>query len=249
MPVALEFSPLDRAGSLVKVLFLVLRVVALATTVLALVSRADCVFASGSCRASNLLSYFTIESNLAFVVLLVLLLARGMHRLEREWLTVLRALVTAYLVVSGLTFIALIANAGLADYVFLVPTSEKVLHFVVPSYAILDFVFAPGRRRLHWNTVWVSLAFPLLYAAYTLVRGPAVGWYPYIFLDPEWAGSYSVVGVYAAVLAALILAVSAGLIAASRLPRWGWSRRLRRPTGTSARTRHAEVAPEPPSAL
>ncbi|RFA19361.1 Pr6Pr family membrane protein [Subtercola boreus] len=202
-----------------KVLFLVLRTAALVTTFLALLSRADCVFASGTCRASNLLSYFTIESNIAFVVLLVLLLARGLHRAEREWLTVLRALVTAYLVVSGVTFVALIANAGIADYVFLVPTSEKVLHFVVPSYAILDFVFAPGRRRLHWNTVWVSLAFPLVYAAYTLVRGPAVGWYPYIFLDPQWAGSYSAVGVYAAVLAALILLVSAGLIAASRLPR------------------------------
>ncbi|WP_147305895.1 Pr6Pr family membrane protein [Subtercola boreus] len=218
MHVTLKLSPLDRAGGFVKVLFLVLRVAALATTALALVSRADCVFASGGCRASNLLSYFTIESNIAFVVLLVLMLARGLRRPEREWLTALRALITAYLVVSGVTFVALIVNAGLADYVFLVPTSEKVLHFVVPSYAILDFVFAPGRRRLHWNTVWVSLAFPLVYGAYTLVRGPAVGWYPYIFLDPAWAGSYSAVGVYAAILAGVILAVSAALIAASRLP-------------------------------
>ncbi|RFA10005.1 hypothetical protein B7R54_12920 [Subtercola boreus] len=215
----MDFTPLERVGSPVKVVFLVLRIAALATTVLALVSRADCVFASGGCRASNLLSYFTIESNIAFVLLLVLLLARGLRRPEREWLTALRALVTAYLVVSGVTFVALIVNAGLADYVFLVPTSEKVLHFVVPSYAILDFVFAPGRHRLHWNTVWVSLGFPLVYGIYTLVRGPAVGWYPYIFLDPQWAGSYAAVGVYAAVLAAVILAVSAALIAASRLPR------------------------------
>ncbi|RFA13408.1 hypothetical protein B7R22_12065 [Subtercola boreus] len=214
----MKLSPLDRAGGFVKVLFVVLRIAALVTTAVALVSRADCVFASGGCRASNLLSYFTIESNIAFVALLVLMLARGLRRPEREWLTALRALITAYLVVSGVTFVALIVNAGLADYVFLVPTSEKVLHFAVPSYAILDFVFAPGRRRLHWNTVWVSLLFPLVYGVYTLVRGPAVGWYPYIFLDPAWAGSYSAVGVYAAILAGVILAVSAALIAASRLP-------------------------------
>ena len=201
-----------------KIVFLVLRCLALSTTAAALISRGDCVFASGSCRASNLLSYFTIESNIAFVLLLALLIARGLHRPEREWLTALRAVVTAYLIVSGVTFIALIVNAGLADYTFLVPTSEKVLHFVVPVYALLDFVLAPGRRRLHWNTIWVSLAFPFLYAIYTLVRGPAVGWYPYIFLDPQWAGSYSAVGVYAAVLAGFILLVSAGLIAASRLP-------------------------------
>ncbi|QWT23382.1 Pr6Pr family membrane protein [Subtercola sp. PAMC28395] len=202
-----------------RILFIVLRLAALVTTVSALISRADCVFTTGSCRASNLLSYFTVESNLAFVALLVYLLFHAItKRVEDERLTSVRALVTTYLIVSGITFVFLIVNAGLANYGFLIPTSEKMLHFVVPAYALVDFLLVPGRRRLHWGTALISLGFPLLYGIYTLVRGPAVGWYPYIFLDPQWAGSYSAVAVYAAILAGLIVAVSFALTATSRLP-------------------------------
>jgi hypothetical protein len=36
--------------------------------------------------------------------------------------------------------------------------------------------------------IW--LAYPLVFCAYSLIRGPIVGWYPYPFLDPDLSGGY-----------------------------------------------------------
>ncbi|HET8795831.1 MAG TPA: hypothetical protein VFM62_05595, partial [Arthrobacter sp.] len=82
--------------------FLIVRVTFLVTAVSALVSRADCVFATGTCLAANLFSYFTIHSNIIFVFVLMLAMYYGalsMH--EPEWLTAVRALTTTYMIVSG----------------------------------------------------------------------------------------------------------------------------------------------------
>lgn len=202
-----------------RIFFVVVRLVALGTTVAALISRADCVFATHTCRADNLLSYFTIQSNLAYAGLLLVLSVLGLAGWrERSWMTALRMLITTYLLVSGITFCLLILNAGLSDVPFLVPASSKVLHFVVPAYAIVDFLLNPAKRRLRLAVPLISLIFPVLYGIYTLIRGPATGWYPYVFLDPAWTGSYGAIGFYAAILAALILVLSSGLMLTTRLP-------------------------------
>lgn len=189
------------------------------TTSWALISRADCVFASRTCRATNLLSYFTIQSNIAFALVtgfLIVCTILGLR--ERAWLTTLRMIVTTYLIISGVTFAILVETAGLSDLAFLVPTSSKVLHFVVPVYAIMDFLFLPGRRRLRLRKILWVLVYPLAYTILTAVRGRALNWYPYVFFDPAWVGSYAGVAAYSAVLAGAFLTVAAVLSLASRLP-------------------------------
>jgi hypothetical protein len=185
----------------------------------ALISRADCIFATHTCRATNLLSYFTIQSNIAFVLLTALLIVcTVLGRPERAWMTTLRVIVTSYLVISGVTFAILIETAGLGDFTFLVPMSSKVLHFVVPVYAILDYLLLPGRRRLRLRVSLWALLYPFAYAILTSVRGRALNWYPYVFFDPEWVGSYVGVVAYAALLACALVAVAGLLSLASRLP-------------------------------
>lgn len=202
-----------------RIAFVSIRVVALAVSVWALVARADCVFAPQGCRADNLISYFTIESNIAFAVLLVILISRDIvRRAETALLTTIRAIVTSYLIVSGATFALLMVYSGLSEYPFLVPLSSKVLHFVLPVFAVIDFLVNPARRRLRWLTPLASLIFPGAYAFYTLLRGSSVGWYPYIFLDPSWVGSYAGVAVYGAALGGAILVLNVGLVAITRLP-------------------------------
>jgi hypothetical protein len=199
---------------------LIERVIVIVAAVSALRSRARCAFVTDTCLAANLFSYFTIESALALV--LVLVIAMGYAALssrEPEWLTALRALAVTYVVVSGVTFGLLLSNANLLNHTFLVPLSSKMLHFVLPVIAVLDFLLVPTRRRLPWNAAWLALVFPLLWAAYTLIRGSTAGWYPYFFLDPEQVGGYRAVSIYAAALTLLILAVSFSIIGASRLPR------------------------------
>ena len=205
------------------------RTVALVVAIWALVARSNCAFVTETCLGTNVFSYFTVHS--AFLLVLALLLAT-MHTASRVaepgWLTGFRGLATTYTVVSGAVFGALLINAELFNHMFLVPLSSKVLHFVLPVYAVLDLLLAPGRNRLHWRTAGISLIFPALWAVYTLVRGELVGWYPYAFLDPAVVGGYGTVAVYAVALSGFILLIAVLAVAATRLPALPASRRRRR---------------------
>jgi hypothetical protein len=195
------------------------RTAAFFVAIWALAARSDCAFVTETCLGTNVFSYFTIHS--AFLLVLALLLAT-MHTASRvpepAWLTVFRGLATTYTVVSGVVFGTLLVNAELFNHMFLVPLSSKVLHFVLPVYAVLDLLLAPGRNRLRWRTAGISLVFPALWAVYTMVRGELVGWYPYVFLDPAVVGGYGTVAVYALALSAFILLVAVLVVAATRLP-------------------------------
>jgi hypothetical protein len=198
---------------------LLVRTVALAVAIGALTMRADCAFITRTCLGTNLFSYFTVHSTVLLILVLGLALVHyTLYGKEPMWLTVLRALATTYMVVSGIVFTIMLANAELFGYLFLVPTSSKVLHFVLPVYAVADFLFGPGRHRLAVSTAWTSMVYPVLWAAYTLVRGRLVGWYPYFFLDPEQVGGYTAVGLYSLGVSALILITALLTTAATRLP-------------------------------
>lgn len=198
---------------------LVLRAAALVVAVWAVVSRADCALVTGTCPGFHLFSYFTVHSTLLLIVAVLLaLLSTAVNGAEPVWLTAFRALATTYTVVSGTVFAVLLANAELFGHLFLVPLSSKVMHFVLPVYAVADFLLGPYRHRLRWSTVWVAMIFPALWAVYTLARGRMVGWYPYFFLDPDRVGGYHAVGMYSLGVSVLILLVALSVVAASRLP-------------------------------
>lgn len=200
------------------------RTIAFVVAIWALVARSDCAFVTQTCLGTNVFSYFTVHS--AFLLVLALLLAT-MHAASRVpepgWLTELRGLATTYTVVSGVVFGTLLANAELFNHMFLVPLSSRILHFVLPVYAVLDLLLSPGRNRLRWRTAWLSLVFPALWAVYTLVRGELVGWYPYAFLNPAVVGGYGTVAVYATAVSGLILLTAFLTVAATRLPAVPWS--------------------------
>jgi hypothetical protein len=67
--------------------------------------------------------------------------------------------------------------------------------------------------------IFAWLAFPLAYLGYSLVRGLAVDWYPYPFLDPDESGGYAGVAGYS-------LDVLAAFVAVGLLLQW-WAMRPR----------------------
>ncbi|WP_143094987.1 Pr6Pr family membrane protein [Mycetocola miduiensis] len=169
--------------------------------------------------AINVLSYFTIQSHVVMVIALALAVVVGIRgQPEPQWLTVLRLLATTYVVVSGGVFALLILDQELSPFLLQAPLASRLLHFVLPIYAVGDFVFAT-HRRLPWSAAWLSLGFPILWAGYTLVRGNAANWYPYFFLDPSAAGGYGMISVYAFGLAVVILTLATALIATTRMRR------------------------------
>ncbi len=173
---------------------------------------------------ANFFSFFTVQSNLigaAALAIGAVLLIRGRDP-EPRWFTVLRACATSYLLTTGLVYNLLLRGIELPQGSTLA-WSNEVLHVVIPLVMVLDWVLAPGDNRIGWGAIGVVVIYPIVWAAYTMVRGPlvfsditqATGWYPYPFLDPANGGWGSVLA-YIAGIAALIAVAAAGVVAVSR---------------------------------
>ncbi|UNK70793.1 Pr6Pr family membrane protein [Microbacterium sp. H1-D42] len=176
---------------------------------------------------ANFFSYFTVLSNLIAAVTLVIGAVWMLrHRRDRTpeplWLSTLFACASTYMIVTGIVYNVLlrqIAIAGISDV-----WTNETLHVIIPLVMLADVLLAPHRRALPWSSLWVVAAFPIAWVAYTLLRAgfitaPFTGtawWYPYPFLDPHLQGGYPGVIAYVIGIAAVIIAVGAGVIWAGR---------------------------------
>lgn len=171
-------------------------------------------------------SFFTIDSNvLAAVVFLigVIFALRGRTE-DGRWYAVTRASVTAYMATTGIVYNTLLRGIELPQGTTL-PWSNEVLHVVAPILMVIDWLFAPGRIRLEWKTIWIIVIFPLVWGVYTLIRGPLTFdavtgndyWYPYPFLNPNIAPEgYVSVAFYLVLIAGVIGGVGALVIKVTR---------------------------------
>jgi ABC-type antimicrobial peptide transport system permease subunit len=62
------------------------------------------------------------------------------------------------------------------------------------------------------------LVFPVVWVAYTMVRGAFVYWYPYFFLDPTLVAVPFEYALYLIVIVAIFTGITAFLITISRVP-------------------------------
>ena len=218
----------------VRILFVVLRLAVAAAIVAAVVAQLSASLAFWQDRGIdnvgsqtvNFFSFFTVESNIAAAVVLVigavLLIVRPGPDSAVYALT--RASVVSYMVVTGVVYNLLLRGIELPQG-STVAWSNEVLHVVAPLYLLLDWLLAPGRSPIAARKIWVVLVFPLVWTAYTLVRGPFVDdqvygnafWYPYPFLNPfTSANGYLSVALYVVLIAAVIGLVAAGVLWISR---------------------------------
>ncbi|MFT4283583.1 MAG: Pr6Pr family membrane protein [Protaetiibacter sp.] len=176
----------------------------------------------------NFFSFFTIQSNVVTAVTLAIgavLLTRG-GAMEPRWFGVLRACATTYIVTTGIVYNLLLRGIELPQGTT-VPWTNEVLHVVVPIVMLVDWLFAPGRRRLGFGVVGIIVVYPIVWAAYTMIRGPLVqdeltgaNWYPYPFLNPDTSeNGYLTVALYVLLIAAIIGAAGTGVVAISRIRR------------------------------
>lgn len=180
-----------------------------------------------STQLVNFFSFFTIESNLLGLVLCVVggvVLLRGGMGTEPVWFTVFRVCVTAYMATTGVVYNTLLRGIELPQGSTL-GWSNEILHVWMPLLVVVDWLFAPGRNRLEWRRIGAIVVFPIVWAVYTLVRGPLVTdallgtafWYPYPFLNPNLAPTgYASVAFYVMLIAVLIGLVGAAAIWVSR---------------------------------
>jgi hypothetical protein len=173
---------------------------------------------------TNFFSFFTIESNVATVVVLLIgAIYAFAKRNDPHWYTVFRVIVVTYMGVTGIVYNLLLRGVELPQGTT-VAWSNEVLHVVACAYLVLDWFIAPGRSPLTWRTLRAIVIFPIVWAIYTLVRAPFTvndnhgkAWYPYPFLNPALANEgYFSVAFYVVLIAGVVCAVGAGAIWVSR---------------------------------
>ncbi|MGR0319850.1 Pr6Pr family membrane protein [Agromyces sp. ZXT2-3] len=173
---------------------------------------------------ANYFSMFTIVSAV-FSVIALTAAARWMLRHpgttpEPIGLAMALAAVTGPVILLGLVFNVLlrgdpppIAATDPAWVTFMDSWATETLHVVLPAYFVLDLLFADRVRGLPWSAVTVILSYPLVWTAYTMIRGERVAnpdgsapwWYPYGFLDPNTAGYASTLTYIGGILFAFVL--------------------------------------------
>lgn len=173
---------------------------------------------------ANFFSFFTIDSNVLAAIALAVgavwaLTHRGTAEPEPQWLAILLACASTYMIVTGIVYNTLLRGIALPQGAT-VGWSNEVLHVVVPLLLLADLLFAPRRRALGWSAVAITAIFPIVWVAYTLIRAnlviaPGTGnpyWYPYPFLDPNQNGGYGGVALWVVLIAAIIVATGAFVV-------------------------------------
>lgn len=93
----------------------------------------------------------------------------------------IRTAVTGYIVLVGVIYHVLLAAIhdpqGLEWY------ANHLLHTIVPLAVFLDWLFLSGQRSVRFSQVISWQVYPVVYTAYTLIKGSITGFYPYPFLD------------------------------------------------------------------
>jgi len=183
-----------------------------------------------SVSVTNFFSFFTVESN----VFSLLAMGYGAWLLVRKrpdpgWYLIARASIVTYMVTTGVVYNLLLRGIELPQGSTLA-WSNEILHVVAPAYLLIDWLLAPGRRPMPVRTVWIVVIYPIVWAVFTMIRGPFVVdevlgrnyWYPYPFLNPNAAPTgYLSVAFYVLLISVLIAAVGLGVTWVSR--RFPWS--------------------------
>ncbi|MDB6084297.1 MAG: hypothetical protein JWN43_2178 [Gammaproteobacteria bacterium] len=153
----------------------------------------------------NFFSYFTNLANVTAAGVLISsagrLLAGTPATRSRE---AVRAASVMYMAVVGIVFGLLLRDVDLGS---LLPWVNIVLHALMPSAVVMDWLLFPPRASLGIRDLLTWLIAPALYLMYVLIRGSEVGWYPYPFLNPGTAGGYAAVAAYSLGIALTFLLV------------------------------------------
>lgn len=159
-----------------------------------------------SFKPANFFSFFTVLSNIAAATVFLYFGLQPKANSSRR-AQLLRSAAALYMLMTGVIFAVLLADIPNVQLTA-VPWNNIVLHYIMPTVVILDWVFLPPKGIfVRLRTAALALVFPLAYVAYSLIRGAIVGWYPYPFLNPQ-ASSYSTVFMTIAVLSLGVIAVT-----------------------------------------
>lgn len=178
-------------------------------------------------RVVRYCSYLTIWAN-ALVAWSAGTLALGRDRDTRLW-RALRTDAVVLILLAGVVHFFLLRP--LLDLEGLDLVADRLLHMVVPVFAVTGWLVFGPRGRLRTADLAPFLVLPVGWLAYTLVRGAVVDWYPYPFIDVGEHGYARVLATCAAVSLLMLLIAGGAVWLEGRLG--GWQRADGDMTGSS----------------
>jgi len=152
----------------------------------------------------NFFSFFTIESNILTVAVLLYGVARPGLLGRSPKLDLVRGAAVLYMTITFLVYGVLLSGYQ-EELQTTIPWVDTVVHRILPIVIFLDWIIDPPDNRLSWRDAlprWI--AFPALYLVYSLIRGPIVDWYPYPFLNPDQAGGVAALVAYSVGIAVVV---------------------------------------------
>lgn len=169
-------------------------------------------------RVADWLSYFTHWSIILTVAVFGLLALRPVAPSRRFRVLLLDALLM--ISVTGIVYAAVLAPV--APPMDAVESLANALqHYLTPPLAVLAFAIFGPRGWLERRLIPAALVLPLIWVAYTLVRGAITDAYPYGFINVVELG-YPRVIINVLVIVLFGIAMSFALIGIDRLAR-RWS--------------------------
>lgn len=159
-------------------------------------------------RLWRLFSFFTIESNIAVLVVCLLIVAHPTRR--GIWWEIARLNALLAITITGIVYAVILApQLQLSGWAL---AASIGFHYISPWVTLAGWLIFGPRRRFRWSTVAGAFVLPVAWLVYIFTQGVFTGWYPYPFLD------VTKIGLGTALLnAALVLAVAAVLALIYRL--------------------------------
>jgi len=147
---------------------------------------------------SQFISFFTIQSNLIAATVLAIEAAGGFN-VPSARRDALRGAVVLYLTVTAVVYAVLLSRLPIVKEI-VHPWADPVLHYVVPLFALVDWVVMPPPSKPSFRRALLWIIYPLGYLTFSLTRGALTGWYPYPFLNPNSPGGWTAVAIVSSIL-------------------------------------------------
>lgn len=131
-------------------------------------------------NAINFFSFFTIQSKIIIAVVFLISVYFLIMQRSSKKLEFIRGASILFMVITGIIYFLLLRNV---DVQISTPWINNVLHYIIPTVALLDWLLNPPARKIKFKHALLWLLFPFVYLLYQPIRGSLIGWYPYPFLS------------------------------------------------------------------
>lgn len=145
----------------------------------------------------NFLSFFTVQSNIfvCFYLLVSAFAVLGNAQAQKiAFSPMLGALVTAYILITGIVYCCGIPLGFTTPYQWDNPTHSMLSfiqvyhHMIIPPLLLLLWFFPATKQRIAPKKSWLFAVYPLVYSIVSVVRGALVQptFYVYPFYNPSF---------------------------------------------------------------